>query len=420
MLDTGGHMAHIRDITFTADGKQLVSASDDKTIRVWDLATGKRRASFAAKARRAIRASLCHGAFVRWQMACGGGICRLSSPAQAREYRGGAQDPPLLISPVAALWRSLRVIRMSSSGLAFSPDGRRLISGSADSTAILWDVETRQGNAPSSSSTAISLSLAVAFTPDGARVVTGSDRPRSAALARADGGEIAPMRGHGDKVRAWPLLPDGMIASGDWSGEIRLWDGKTGAFRKTLARQPTEVGSLSFSRDGKQAAVGDSPRPAPTAIPMEPSLRCRQRAAKSSPIPATIMLLSQQQSARTNAGRRPAAAAINEIHLWDPLSGPGTTPRIGERRLGRGWPTLDAYRAGTAEYGPSALQRMVEASHGEMRGNSTIPRGGYGSAPADPRAALGGGRDATPAQSRSSGEPGGFLRAPCRGTAHGR
>jgi cysteinyl-tRNA synthetase len=41
MLDTGGHMALIRSIAFTPDGRQLVSASDDKTIRVWDLATGR-------------------------------------------------------------------------------------------------------------------------------------------------------------------------------------------------------------------------------------------------------------------------------------------------------------------------------------------------------------------------------------------
>jgi WD40 repeat protein len=41
MLDTGGHMAKINGIAFTPDGRQLVSASNDKTIRVWELASGK-------------------------------------------------------------------------------------------------------------------------------------------------------------------------------------------------------------------------------------------------------------------------------------------------------------------------------------------------------------------------------------------
>jgi len=36
-LDTGGHRAFVRDLDFTSDGRLLVSASDDKAIRVWDL-----------------------------------------------------------------------------------------------------------------------------------------------------------------------------------------------------------------------------------------------------------------------------------------------------------------------------------------------------------------------------------------------
>src|SRR5437899_1702202 len=41
MLDTGGHMALLRDLAFTPDGKQLISAGDDKVIRVWDWQAGK-------------------------------------------------------------------------------------------------------------------------------------------------------------------------------------------------------------------------------------------------------------------------------------------------------------------------------------------------------------------------------------------
>ena len=72
----------------------------------------------------------------------------------------------------------------------------------------------------------------------------------------ADGALVAEMTGHGDKVQSLAVSPqDGSIASGDMSGEIRLWDGSTGAFCKVLAKQGDEVGSLSFSPDGTLAAV---------------------------------------------------------------------------------------------------------------------------------------------------------------------
>src|SRR6516162_3165872 len=41
MLDTGGHQSQVRSVTFTADGKYLVSAGEDKVVRVWDWRAGK-------------------------------------------------------------------------------------------------------------------------------------------------------------------------------------------------------------------------------------------------------------------------------------------------------------------------------------------------------------------------------------------
>src|SRR5690349_12210830 len=39
-LDTGGHTAQVTDLAFTPDGEDIVSASDDKTIRIWDWQSG--------------------------------------------------------------------------------------------------------------------------------------------------------------------------------------------------------------------------------------------------------------------------------------------------------------------------------------------------------------------------------------------
>src|SRR5262249_12625704 len=94
----------------------------------------------------------------------------------------------------------------------------------------------------------------VGFTPDGLRAVTASNDNTLRLWQVADGSLVKTMKGHGDKVSALAVSSkDGTIASGDDSGEIRLWDGRTGnALRQApFARLGGYVGSLSFSPDGR-------------------------------------------------------------------------------------------------------------------------------------------------------------------------
>ena len=136
--------------------------------------------------------------------------------------------------------------------LAFSADSRRLISGSYDNSAIVWDVERRalahqlKGHAD--------YVFAVGFMPDSARAVTGSHDKTLKLWSVADGKEIATLSGHNNKVWALDVsAADGSIASGR-HGEIRLWDGRTGSLLRNLAH-PGDVGSLKFAADGKVLTV---------------------------------------------------------------------------------------------------------------------------------------------------------------------
>src|SRR5262249_22989856 len=135
--------------------------------------------------------------------------------------------------------------------LAFSPDGKRLISGSGDHSAIIWDIASRkaahrlQGHAEDVYS--------VTFLPDGDRAVTASFDTTLRLWRANDGGLITEMKGHKGQVHALAVRSsDGLVVSGDWAGEIRLWDGKNGQSLRTLGDQGSPVAALRFSPDGKR------------------------------------------------------------------------------------------------------------------------------------------------------------------------
>jgi WD40 repeat protein len=249
-LDTGGHMALINKVLFTPDGKQLVSAAVDKVIRVWDVATGKTL--------RTIRGEIAPGDV--------GKVFAISQSPDGKWLAAGGwtggDEIRLYDFASGELKALLKGHENVVNTLAFSPDGAKLISGSADKTAMIWDVSALTAPRDVAKAARTILSplhrlkghkaqiYAAGFTPDGVRVVTGAYDNDLRLWRAADGQEIAVMKGHADKVHSLAVAHDGTIASGDRSGEIRLWNGKTGAFLRTLGTQESGVGALSFSPDG--------------------------------------------------------------------------------------------------------------------------------------------------------------------------
>ncbi|MGI9523887.1 MAG: hypothetical protein ACR2PG_19820, partial [Hyphomicrobiaceae bacterium] len=262
MLDSGGHMALVKDLAFTPDGQQIVSAGDDKVIRVWELSTGKTV--------RTIRGDLAPGP-------SGKMFAMALSPdgkwLAAAGWTGRKSVVPCCGDIRVFEFSTGRLVKLLKGhtsivrGLEFSASGHRLISGSSDNSAIVWQAPRGRDKSADWSRGRLKVRLkghsddieAVGLLPGGFRAITGSFDLTLRVWDLTDGKEIARLLGHSSGIQSLAVGPGGQLASGDIKGSIRLWSPKAiasaipGSELTAILRlnQKGMVGTLKFSPNGK-------------------------------------------------------------------------------------------------------------------------------------------------------------------------
>ena len=115
----------------------------------------------------------------------------------------------------------------SVSSVAFSPDGKIVMTGSFDGKSRLWDAPTAQPLGPFMTHQARVTS--VAFSPDGKSVLTGSQDTTARLWDAATGQPIGPKLTHRNFVSSVAFSPDGKtVLTGSMDKTARLWDAATG------------------------------------------------------------------------------------------------------------------------------------------------------------------------------------------------
>ena len=193
-----GHTNFVTGISFSPDGRTLISGSDDKTLILWDM--------------------------------------------EKRQPIG---------RPLAGHTRSI-------TGVAFSPDGNMLVSGSSDGNIILWNLTTHLSIGQTLTGHSDSATSA-AFSPDG-KVLASAGYDNTILLWDVQTSQIIghPLTGHESVVSSIAFSPDGeTLASGSWDNSIRLWNVESGnpTLRQSI-RTADAVTSVAFSPDGDILASG--------------------------------------------------------------------------------------------------------------------------------------------------------------------
>jgi WD40 repeat protein len=238
-----GHLGSVLSVAFSPDGRLAFTGSDDNTVRLWDLATGKE-------------------------------IRRLEGYSDAAEPTPGQAVPvsdatstffttpsEITITGNKANVTALRVQRKSLFGdrkvnsVVFSPDGRFALTGGKDTSVRLWEVKTGREVRRFEARTVPILS--VAFSSDERFALTG-DRDGVAHLwDLARGREIHRLVGHTGPVSSVAFSPDGRFAlTGSQDTTARLWDVGTGKEILRLVGHTGPVSSVAFSPNGRFALTG--------------------------------------------------------------------------------------------------------------------------------------------------------------------
>lgn len=187
-----GHTATVNCITFSIDGKRAASGSDDRTVRIWEIPSGRQLASLE-----------------------------------------GSSEEVLSV--------------------AFSRDGKWLLSAGTDRLIRLWDLQTGQEVRTFKGHTDVVRT--VVFHPDGKRAVSGGDDRSLRIWDIASGQEIASLAGHTGRVTSVTWSKYGLL-SGSHDGTVRLWDPEKKKQIRTFEGHTGPVHSVALSPDGFTAASG--------------------------------------------------------------------------------------------------------------------------------------------------------------------
>ncbi|MGE0882461.1 MAG: protein kinase [Blastocatellales bacterium] len=313
-----GHKNNVETPAISFDDKLLATGGDDKTLRLWDTQTGKQIAVLqnesqtfspifspdnkflAAVCMRAFRVKVWEVAKLQAEKVVFDGVISAkftpdnksflafdsNNRTVLRDFSSGQlipDYPPIstdtaynksCFSPdaemIAYAIDSIVEVREVKTGktlatlkghylpilvVAFSPDGKTLVTSGEDRIVKVWNTSIWKERAQLRGHKERIWN--VNFSPDGSKFATASYDDTVKIWKTVSGENLMTLRGHRAWVASAVFSPDGkVLASGCWDYTIKLWDTTTGQEVRTLTGHANSVYAVAFSPDGRRLVSG--------------------------------------------------------------------------------------------------------------------------------------------------------------------
>jgi WD40 repeat protein len=228
-----GSVEIVTNLALMADGSRVLAGSKDGSVRLWNTKTGRELHRFRQENAQQVAVSpdgslmavadSTDNAIKIWNVRTGEEVRRLTGHTGA------------------------------VTSVAFSPDGRWVLSGSHDGTMRRWDV-AQEGEGRIFRRPLGWWVSCVAFTPDGRRVIAGYHDYSIRLWDLETRQELLCYLGHRDTVTSLAVSPDGStFLSGSQDHTMRLWDLEGGVQRCIFRGHKDGVKGVGFSAEGGRA-----------------------------------------------------------------------------------------------------------------------------------------------------------------------
>lgn len=275
-----GHDGEVTSVCVSPDGRTIVSASEDMTVKLWDLEKGAERRTFQGHEMGVSDVCFCSGRVVSsdrmgklnlWDVESGkcvwthqtkrqGGVTSIDVSSDEKHLIVASDVGIITLRDIEQGKEVLHFgekRRGSVHSVRFSPDGKFVLTGGDDKTVRLWDIST--GSEVKAFEGHEDGVMSVNFSPDAKVAISGS-RDNTLKMWDIDmGKEMLTFEGHSFSVMSVCFSPQGQtVLSASWDHTMKLWDAQSARQIFNFESVNDRFSSAVFHPDGSCIVMGDS------------------------------------------------------------------------------------------------------------------------------------------------------------------